>query len=287
MKLPALRPVVALLLTGLAVGTLVACGPGSSNAGPAGGGATGSGGGASGVGGSAAGAGRGAGFRGVSGLIVAVSGTTMQVRTTDGQTAVSYGSKTSVTEQRNTSSGAATAGMCAVVRGTNSSSGAGGASLTAMSVNLSSPTNGSCTGGFGGGPRPGGAPPDASVPPRGGAPSTANSAGPSGRRFGGGANGKIVSVSKSSMVIEQMRPATTTANSVTVTLTDQTTYTKQAKVPTQAIAKGKCVLAVGKTDSTGAMTARALRLSPALNGSCSVGFRGRGSGAPSGARAGG
>ena len=54
-------------------------------------------------------------------------------------------------------------------------------------------------------------------------------------------------------------------------LTGDTTYTRQAKTDTKAITTGKCILATGKSDSTGALAATAVRLSAPVNGECGFG----------------
>lgn len=275
MKLSTLRPAAAVLLTGLAAVSLVACGPTSTDGAPAGAATPG-------VGGS-----RGQ-FRmpGTSGLIVALAGKIMQVRTTDGQTAVTYTAKTAITEQRKASAADAAPGMCAVVRstGTGASPSPSGQPLTAASVVLSAATGGSCQSGFDGrraggapsgrasdgpGTPPGGAPSGGAGGPSGGAPS----GGPVGRRSGGfGATGKIAAVGASSLVVEETRPGSEQTSRVTVTLTADTGWTQEARAGASAVVKGRCVLALGKSDSTGAVTATSLRLSPAVKGACPTGF---------------
>lgn len=273
------RRLATLLVGGLALLTLAACGgSGSSTDGQAQGQPSGASGQAGGQGGQN-------GVPGVSGLIVSLSGKTMQVRTTSGQSAVTYTSKTTVTEQQSAKAADAKVGVCATVRSADGSASAGSSStaITAGSVSLSDEVDGSCQRGFGGGSRPSGMPSGGSdrqgAPPSGaasggpaGAPSRAM---PSGAQRGGfgGASGKITKVDGSTLTIEQTRG--TDKTSVTVTLTGDTTFTKQAKTDTDAIAKGKCVFASGKSDSTGALSATALRLSAATNGACQLGGQGR------------
>ena len=226
---------------------------------------------------------------GVSGLIVALSGKTMQVRTSTGQSAVTYTSKTSVTQEKSAKAADAEGRD---VRGrprhrhrVGSRPSAGSAKITARTVNLSDAVDGSCRAGFGGartsGAAAGGAGAHQGQPPAG-----TGSTGPGGARGRfGGAVGKITAVSGSSITIEATRGGTS-ATPVTVTLTADTTFTALTKTDTRAIAKDECVFATGKTDSTGAMTAQALRLSAAVDGSCEFGG-GRGAGVPSGGRSGG
>jgi hypothetical protein len=264
------RRLAAVLVGGLALLTLAACaGSGSSTGGQAQAQPS------RGASGQAGGQGGQYGVPGVSGLIVSLSGKTMQVRTTSGQSTVTYTSKTTVTEQKSAKATDAKVGVCATVRSADSSASAGSSStaIAAGSVSLSDEVEGSCQGGFGGGSRPSGMPSGGGA---GGVPSGQPSgAMPSGAPRGGfgGASGKITKVDGSTLTIEQTRG--TDKTSVTVTLTGDTTYTKQAKTDTDAIAKGKCVFARGKSDSTGALSATALRLSAATNGECQLGGQGR------------
>jgi hypothetical protein len=209
----------------------------------------------------------------VSGLIVAVTGKTLQVRTTSGQSGVTYTGKTAISESRQASAAALKAGLCAVVRGAaGGASASAGTTVTAESVSLSAPTGGTCqAAGFGGGQRPGrrpsGAPTAGPLTP----PSAAPSVGPNGRRFGGqAAFGKITSVSGNTMVVAASQPGSTGTVPTPVTLTAATMYTIQAKASPKAVTRGKCVFATGSADKTGATTATALRLGAAANGSCTT-----------------
>ena len=266
------RRLATALVGGLALLTLAACGSNSASGGtnpPAGNASGAPGGGQAGRGG--AGQGAGSGFPGVSGLIVALSGKTIQVRTTAGQSAVSFTDKTTVTEQQKAAVSDAKAGLCATVRSSDTASGQSTPSttITASSVNLSDQVDGSCRGGFGGGfgrNRPQGAP--SGMPS--GVPSGVMPSGAPGGGFGG-ASGVITAVTGSAMTIQETR-GTETKTTVTVNLTGQTTYTRQAKTTTKAIATGKCVLATGKSDSTGALAATAVRLTTPVNGQCMAGF---------------
>lgn len=278
------RRLATLLVGGLAVLTLAACG---SNSPTASGGQSAPSGNSSGQAG--AGTGRG-GFPGVSGMIVALSGKTAQVRTASGQSAVSYTSKTSVTEEKSAKASDVKTGLCATVRSAESASSGSSPSttMTAASVSLTDKVDGSCQGGFGFGNRPSGMPsggPAGQGQPPSGAPQGGTGAGaPSGMPSGarpsgagrggfGGAGGTITAVNGSTITVEQARGTETT--SITVTLTSDTTYTKQVKADTDAIAKGQCVFATGKTDSTGALTATAMRLSAPVDGECGFGGQGR------------
>jgi RNase P/RNase MRP subunit p29 len=268
--------VLALLASGVLI--LSGCGPSTPTT--ATGGAT--------PGANRQGGGQNARFPGVSGLIVAVSGKTLQVRTNSGQSAVSYTSKTPITQEQKANVSAAKVGLCAVVRtAAAASSAAPSSTITAESVSLSAATNGTCQGGFGGGQRPGGG--RTAFPsgaPSAGQPSGGPSGGANGRRGGGGfgANGKIISVTGQTMVIEASQPGSTETVKTSVALTSTTTYAEQAKATAKAVTTGKCVFATGTADTTGATKATALRLSPATNGSCTTGL---GQGRPGGGQSGG
>jgi hypothetical protein len=231
------------------------------------------------------------GVPGVSGKIVARSGSTIQVRTVSGQNAVSFTGKTSVNQEKPAKASDVAVGVCATVRsvpGTGADTTA--STITAASVNLSEPVSGGCRagfGGFGGAGRPNGRPSGAAGTRSDAPPSGSPSGGaPSGAPRGfGGAGGLVTAVSGSSMTVEEVRGTAGTTTKVTVALTADTTYTRQVKAGTDAITTGQCVLATGPTDSTGAMAATAIRLSPPVNGVC--GFTRRGQGPSSGSSAGG
>jgi len=275
------RRLATVVVGGLAVLTLAACGSGATSTS---GGQSAPSGGASARAGERGGQG---GVPGVFGMIVAQSGRTLQVRTSSGQSTVSYTSKTTVTEQKSAKAADAKVGTCAMVGSTDTGSAgsSAGSTITASSVSLSDAVGGSCLGGFGGGNRPSGMPsggtdgrgtPPSGAPGNGGVGASGQPSGarPSLRGAGfGGASGTITAVSGSTLTIEQTRGSKRT--SVEVTVTGATTFSKQAKTGTDAIGKGKCVFANGKRDSTGALAATAVRLTSAVDGECSFGARGR------------
>jgi hypothetical protein len=53
-----------------------------------------------------------------------------------------------------------------------------------------------------------------------------------------------------------------------VTVTDTTTYTKQAATDAQALAQGKCIAARGTQDNTGTLQAMTIGVQQADNGNC-------------------
>jgi hypothetical protein len=273
---PTSRPRLPVLLTAVVTATvaltLAGCGPSGPTTAPSGGtqtGGTGTGRGGLGPGGTRQ--------PGVSGLIAAVSGKTLQVQGTDGQTAVGYTAKTTITEVATTTAAALKTGLCANVRSTADGASASPTDqVMATSVTLSPAVNGKCDAGFGGGGRPSGAP----SPIPSGVPSNRPSGAPGGGRggFGFGANGLVSSVSGATFVVDSNRPGGTgsTATTITVSTTGSTTWSQVKAATSKAIVVGRCALAVGKADSTGAVAATTLRISRATNGSCNTGGRGPG-----------
>lgn len=242
----------------------------------------------------AAGAATGAG-NGASGQIAAISGKTLQVQNqTDGQVAVTYTAKTTITAQVAASLADVKVGSCVTVTPVMSASGAPSAqsgntgTLAAGNVRISQPTNGDCLGGLGT-MRPGGS---ASGFPSGrpsgfpsGRPSGFASGGPGGgRTFAFGANGKVTAVSATGFTVASQFPGTSSQapRDTTVTVSGSTTYTTTKPGDSSALKVGKCVVATGQSDDTGAVTADRLVVSDPVNGSCTGGFTIRRGGAAGG-----
>ncbi|PZF79601.1 DUF5666 domain-containing protein, partial [Jiangella anatolica] len=84
--------------------------------------------------------------------------------------------------------------------------------------------------------------------------------------------GVVTSVTGDSFTVEALRPRRESADAepgaVTVTTTAATTWTTQAAAGPEALVVGGCVLAIGEADSTGAVTAASIAVSPAVDGSC-------------------
>ena len=75
-----------------------------------------------------------------------------------------------------------------------------------------------------------------------------------------------------------MTQAGATAAPVTVDYTSSTLFTSLTAASASAVKVGVCVTAQGRTDDTGALTARAIAVSAPTNGTCQSGFGGRGFG---------
>jgi hypothetical protein len=210
---------------------------------------------------------------GVSGLLAALSGNTLQVQGSNAQTAVTYSSRTTITDTVKATAAEVTVGSCVMVRSGGSANGSPPASpattLTAISVTTSAPVNGSCTGGFAGARGPGG--PGRTRPS--GAPGRMRPSGTprGGRGFGGGAFGTVVSKNGSGFVVQSVRPGAPTsqpAQRISVATTGTTTYAAVKKATAAALKVGTCVTARGTADSSGTVAATAISVRPAVNGAC-------------------
>lgn len=227
--------------------------------------------------GAGAGAGSGPGFgrdRGpaASGIVAAISGSTAQVQNPQsGQVAVTWTASTSFTQQTTTSLASVKPGDCVSAVGPQGTTPTA-TSFTATSLTVSSPVNGSCTGGFrgpGNGQRPSGFPTNGQRPsgfPTGSRPSGF----PSGARgnFGALAVGTVTSVSGSSVVIAARQFGSDSTTNKTISVGSSTKITTTTAAKASAVKVGKCLTAQGKADSSGAVTATNVHLSDAVNGQC-------------------
>lgn len=228
-------------------------------------------------GGQASGAPRQGALPGANGLLAAMQGNTLQVQSSTSQTAVTWSATTTFTDTVPASAAAVTVGSCVNVRdsagrptATPDPSATRPTSITAVSVSLSAPVNGACTGGLGGGPGGRGTPPSGFARPSGG-PGGGGGFGRGGG--GGGAFGKVVSKSASGFVVQGNAPGQATSTvTTTVTTTGSTTYTTQQKATSSALKVGECVSARGQADSAGTVAAGSIAISPATNGLCTTGF---------------
>ena len=148
------------------------------------------------------------------GQLVQINGSTLILSNSNGNSTVTYGSTTRITQTATETVADITAGDCIVATGSKGADG----SITATSVTLSAPTKGSCTatgfggGGFGGAgggsPRPSFSPGANFSPP----------AGISGLTF---ARGQVKAVSGTTVTIAEITGTTgTTTTTATVTVPD-------------------------------------------------------------------
>jgi Domain of unknown function (DUF5666) len=252
----------------------------------------------SGTGGGGTGTGGGS-FPGASGSVAAMTGSSMEVQNQQsGQVTVSWTSSTTFTKTTVVSAANVVAGDCVTVTGSTSTG-----TLVASAVMVSKPTSsGSCTtGGFGaggpggGGGLRGGTPPNGGSVPNGGSLPNGSSGSATGRTSGFSfASGKVTSISPSSLVIygisssglrgsrsstESSTPPTSIkSTTVTIGLQGSTTYSETQSAGASALAVGDCVTAVGSSDTTGAVTARSVRITSTGGKTCSSGFGGFGGG---------
>ena len=246
------------------------------------------------------------------GLLAEIDAHVLQVQNqSTGQVSVSYSASTEFSQTKQVTRTALRVGDCVTAIGQRSAPSAGSASagspsagspsagspsasppagssgqpsrptsFAAASVQISSAVNGSCvTGGLGGargGTRPSGFP---SGRPSG-FPSGRPSDRPSGQRggfgFGDFATGKVSSLSAAGMTVQGPgRGSQQATSTTTVTLSASTSYTETMPATAAALRVGECVTATGKADSTGAVAASRIALSPATGGNCTTGGFGR------------
>ena len=191
------------------------------------------------------------------GTIAAVAPTSMEVQSPQsGQVTVTFGPKTAFTATTATTKGAVAVGTCVTAMAARSPSSGSAApstpassasprpritSFTASTVVITKPVNGTCNGGFGDFAR---------------------------------ATGKVSAVTGSTMTVV----GTTRSGSVTYTVTvdPSTMYTTTGSGTAASLAVGKCVIAFGSTDSTGAVAANRIAVSPASSSGCTTAGFGRG-----------
>jgi hypothetical protein len=197
-------------------------------------------------------------FPGAVGEIAAVQGKTLQVQNPQtGQVAVTWTAATEITQDVDAKQADVTVGSCVMVD-----------AVTATTVRISQPVDGSCQGGFGGrGSGPSGPP---SGMPSGAPPSGGSGGGP--RAFGSGALGAVTAVSADGFTVDSTRPGSDDSQSVAVTVSADTTYSTSADADGSALKVGRCVQATGAADSTGAITATRIGVSDPVDGQCGGGF---------------
>ncbi len=210
-----------------------------------------------------------------SGITAAISGNSLEVQNPQtGQTTVDFTSTTTFVSTQRTTLAAVKVGSCVTATGPVTSSTT---TLTASSVSITEPVNGSCAsrrpgvgGGSGGFTRPSGAP----TPRFSGTPRLASQSSAAGQVTGVSAKGFAVKGFMRTFGAGAVpRPsASPVSSSITVTVAATTVYTSTGAATQAALKVGLCVTAVGTTGATGAVTARAIAISPPVNGSCLSGF---------------
>ena len=193
------------------------------------------------------------------GQLVQINGTTLILSNANGDTTVTYTGSTVITQTSTGTVSDINPGVCIVAVGQKDATG----QVTAATVTVRNPTNGSCAGGgnlFGGG---GGAPRtgNPSFSPR---PTPANL---------GIARGLVTAVSGTSVTVQQ-----TDGTTVTIAVPTTVRVSKTDTVDASTLQTGDCVAATGTRDSSGAVAARALTIVPAGPSGCFTGGRGGGFG---------
>jgi len=217
-----------------------------------------------------------AGPPGASGEVADVTGRTMQVQNpVTGQVAVTWTAKTSFTQQVAASLDDVSVGDCVMVTSTSDSSASTDSSaISADTVRITPAVDGECAAAADRGAGPGGL---GQLMTSGPAPEGMPTDAPSdlGQRVEGpaGAFGKVSAVSASGFTVASVRPTApgsteSAATAVAVTVTDDTSYTTTAKATSAAVKVGLCVDARGDEDSTGAVTADTIAVSPKVDGQC-------------------
>ena len=209
--------------------------------------------------------GRGAFANAVAGQVTQVGSGTLTVAQQSGSAKVTFDSTTSVLQSGTGSASEAVAGVCVVATGTT---GAGGV-ITARTFQVQLNMNGNCTppAGLGGGQGAGGG-----RGPRG-SPSPGAGGGAPPANFGN-VRGKLTAVNGSTLTVQPQ-----TGNPVTVMLTSSTAVTRLVTSSTARLAVGECVTANGQKDSSGAVKARTILISPpGANGNCTFAGGGFGGG---------
>lgn len=197
------------------------------------------------------------GMPGTFGEIAAVSGDTLQVRSQVAGTLADV-----------------KAGVCVVVRSATAGDAsatetAGPTEVDAATVAIVAAGDDGCdaVGMFGGGPggglRPTDLPSDFPSDLPSDLPTDRPSGMPDGGRMGAfGTNGEVTSVTATAFVVKG------NDGDVTVTVGSDTTYTKQVASDATALTVGRCVRVDGDADDAGAVTARTIQVSDAVNDQC-------------------
>ncbi|SDU51183.1 hypothetical protein [Jiangella alkaliphila] len=232
--------------------------------------------------------GGGGGSPGAAGLVAVIDGTTLQVQGMAGQVAVTYTDTTAITATVDGTAADVAAGVCVLVQSEGADPEA--TEVTATSVAVTQPAeDGSCGGGLGGGFAGGGG---GGAGGGGGRPTELPDGAPTDRpsrspgtggdvAFAGPTVGVVTEVGADGFTVEVTRPSrgeetTAAPTAVTVTTSAGTTWTTQVAAGPEALVEGTCVVAAGEPDSTGAVTAASIAVSPAVDGAC----QGPGGGGP-------
>ena len=213
-------------------------------------------------------------FPGADGLIASVAGATLQVQGTDAQTAVTYAGSTAITKTTTVALDSVKSGDCVTATGTEE-----GGVLTASSLRVSAPVDGSCSAsgpdgmGRGQGGPPGGGTPPSGIPGGGerpsGAPDMAGMNFAIGTVTGVTANG--LSVNGRIMSPSAGQPSSAPADTaISIATAATTTITKDVKSSASALVVGQGARALGTADEKGTIAATSINVSAPVDGSCGM-----------------
>ena len=205
----------------------------------------------------------GRGLPGAGGKIAAVDGTTLQVQSVmGGQVAVTFDADTDFTEQVAVDASALKVGDCVMVLGE------GEGTVAATSVMVTTPGDDGCMPS-----RPEGAPAGApdQPPPGMGSEGAAPGELPDGAVMMRGAFGEVTAVSKTGFTVETTPPGSDESSSQRVTTSADTTWQATVVSTSKAVEVGRCAVAQGDRDDTGAISATSIAISDAVGGECLAG----------------
>lgn len=215
--------------------------------------------------------------QGAVGTIAAVTASNVEVQSPQNQVTVNFDSSTTFDTVVQATRQDLTVGSCVVVM--PAPNAPAGQPVPAATVVISQPDANGCMrgGGFapGGGGPGGGANPSRSVRPSGQPP---NGPPPNAAR---GAFGSVNAVNGNTITVHSATAGNGNAQAngnapadTMVTVDSNTMFTKSVPADSHALAVGKCAMAVGPTNNTGAVSARSITISsPGPNGCAAVGGR--------------
>lgn len=188
------------------------------------------------------------------GMVASVSGSTVEVQNpTIGQVTVRLTPSTTYVQTTSASVTALAVGDCVTAAGLPAGTNASTGPFTARTVTIVLPGSTGCGSA---GPNPG----------------SGRGAGSARRRLAV-ATGSLSSLSPSDMVVQGRRNGVVATT--TVMLDASTTFSQVARTTQSAVTVGKCLVASGPSDQTGAVTATAVRISPPGPNGCSARRAGR------------
>ena len=177
----------------------------------------------------------------VKGLINSVSSSAIQVAAKSGPTTVDFTPSTKIAEITPAQLTDVTPGSCVWVHPDHHADAPANGPVEARGVSVSPAVDGKCPGPT----HPAGDKPNHQPPP----------------------HGQVASVAGNTITLNST-DAQGNSSSTTVNVTDTTKYTKKTPTDAHAIAQGRCLVAHGSRDGSGALQATNINVQDAVNGSC-------------------